>query len=286
MPTREEAANTFLWRERDATKNSISMAARTMYSHGELQDREMQELLFQKGINWNDYPPIFKRGTFVLRRRVERPFTAVELGALPPRHEARSNPALVVERVEVRAVELPPLGRVTNRAACSSTLKSRSRRHDARMRIALVTTDSERLECFEVLKELRTDLVKDRFLETLARMSREGFSLAALWDEGEVRAVCGFRPMEMLATGKLLYVDDLVTASKHRGRGYGATLLTFMKSHAVSLGCAFLELDSGSRRLDAHRFYKAQGLEEIALHFSLPLGGQRKWTEPDLSCPL
>ncbi len=118
VPTREEAANTFLWRERDATKNSISMAARTVYSHAELQDRsgrEMQELLFQKGINWNDYPPFFKRGTFVLRRRVERPFTAEELEALPPRHEARSNPALVVQRVEVRAVELPPFGRLTNR---------------------------------------------------------------------------------------------------------------------------------------------------------------------------
>jgi hypothetical protein len=51
----------------------------------------------------------------------------------------------------------------------------------------------------------------------------------------------------------------------------------------VSLGCAYLELDSGSRRLEAHRFYKAQGLEEIALHFSLSLGDQPKWTEPDLS---
>ena len=70
VPNREEAANTFLWRERDATKNSISMAARMFYSHEELLGRtsnQLQELLHQKGVNWNDYPSFFKRGSFVQR---------------------------------------------------------------------------------------------------------------------------------------------------------------------------------------------------------------------------
>jgi len=118
VPTKDEAANAFLWRERDATKNSISMAARSVYSHAQLQDRtgsEMQELLFQKGINWNDYPAFFKRGTFVLRRTVTRAFTTAELELLPPKHEARRNPELLVERTEVQPVELPPFGKVTNR---------------------------------------------------------------------------------------------------------------------------------------------------------------------------
>ena len=39
VPTLEEAANTFLWRELDATKNSISMAARAYYDHAELHDK-------------------------------------------------------------------------------------------------------------------------------------------------------------------------------------------------------------------------------------------------------
>src|SRR5438552_1942629 len=52
VPTLEEAANTFLWRELDATKNSVSMAARAYYPHAELHDKngsEMKELLWQKG---------------------------------------------------------------------------------------------------------------------------------------------------------------------------------------------------------------------------------------------
>src|SRR5690606_26266119 len=95
VPSREEAANVFLWRERDAIKNSVSMAARHYYSHAQLDHKDasdMQEMLFAKGVNWNDYPAFFKRGTYVQRRVVHRPFTAEELEALPPLHEARSNP--------------------------------------------------------------------------------------------------------------------------------------------------------------------------------------------------
>jgi len=113
-----EAANVFLWRELDATKNSVSMAARAHYPHELLHGKsgaEMQELLFEKGVNWNDYPGFFKRGTFVLRRATTRRFRADELDALPPRHAARTHPDLLVTRHEVRPVEMPPFGRVTNR---------------------------------------------------------------------------------------------------------------------------------------------------------------------------
>ncbi|MEZ4658167.1 MAG: tRNA(His) guanylyltransferase Thg1 family protein [Caldilineaceae bacterium] len=118
VPTLEEAANTLLWREFDATKNSISMAARHYYPHAELHKKtgsEMQEMLWQKGVNWNDYPSFFKRGMFVQRRKVIRTFTADDIMKLPPKHEARTNPALTVERSEVQRVDMPPFAKVINR---------------------------------------------------------------------------------------------------------------------------------------------------------------------------
>ena len=98
-----------------------------------------------------------------------------------------------------------------------------------------------------------------------------GFGLAAVWDP-EIRAVAGFRPLEMFSTGPLLYVDDLVTAEKHRSEGYGEKLLKFLEEKAGTLGCRHLELDSGSERLAAHRFYRRHGLTEVALHFSKATG--------------
>lgn len=62
--------NTFLWRQQDATRNSVQMVAQSLCSHKELQGKninEQQELIFQKGQNWNDYPTFCKRGTFIYK---------------------------------------------------------------------------------------------------------------------------------------------------------------------------------------------------------------------------
>lgn len=146
------------------------------------------------------------------------------------------------------------------------------------MKIAPASTDAEKLACFAVLSELRPSLKREHFLDDLARMSTQGYGLVALWDP-EVRAVAGVRPMEMFSTGPILYVDDLVAAAAHRSRGYGHQLLAFLEGYAQSLGCRFLELDSGDARLDAHRFYRREGMASMALHFSKPLGGRAAWTQ-------
>lgn len=118
VPTLEEAANCILWRELDATKNSISMAAQSVFSHKELQGKhsgEMQEMLFQNGINWNDYPSFFKRGTYIRRVTKRVKFSAAESDKLPTKHEARRNPNLMVERSMVEKTIFPPLIKVGNR---------------------------------------------------------------------------------------------------------------------------------------------------------------------------
>lgn len=119
VPTLDEAANTFLWREFDATKNSISMAARAHFSHKQLDGKhggEMQAMLRDKGVEYNDYPAFFKRGTYIQRRKTTRKFTTDELDKLPPKHEARTNPDLVIERTDYVALDMPPLNTVKNRS--------------------------------------------------------------------------------------------------------------------------------------------------------------------------
>lgn len=71
VPNAVEVANYFVWRQRDATRNSILMAGQTYFSHQELQNRntdEIQEMLHsQHGVNWNGYPDEFKRGRVATR---------------------------------------------------------------------------------------------------------------------------------------------------------------------------------------------------------------------------
>lgn len=83
IPDPIEVANYFLWRQKDCTRNSITMAAQSVYSHTELEGKssnEKQEMLFQKGINWNDYPTRQKRGGFITR--VEREMVMTDFAGI------------------------------------------------------------------------------------------------------------------------------------------------------------------------------------------------------------
>jgi tRNA(His) guanylyltransferase len=68
IPSRVEVENYFIWRQQDATRNSISSVAQSLYSHKELNGKktnDMQEMIFQKGINWNDFDFRKKRGAVI-----------------------------------------------------------------------------------------------------------------------------------------------------------------------------------------------------------------------------
>lgn len=62
----EEVTNLIYWRQLDATRNSIQLAGQSYFSHSQLQGKscsKIQDMLFtEKGINWNDYATVFKRG--------------------------------------------------------------------------------------------------------------------------------------------------------------------------------------------------------------------------------
>jgi tRNA(His) 5'-end guanylyltransferase len=70
----EEVTNCVLWRQQDATRNSISSLAQSKFSHKELQGKsssQMQDMLMEKfGINWNDLTIPEKRGTAVYKRTI------------------------------------------------------------------------------------------------------------------------------------------------------------------------------------------------------------------------
>ena len=76
IPDSMEVENYFVWRQQDATRNSISMTAQAHIPHKDLQGKgcdEMQEMLFQRaGVNRNDMPAGFKRGRCAVRTVTEK----------------------------------------------------------------------------------------------------------------------------------------------------------------------------------------------------------------------
>ena len=70
---KEEVTNLIYWRQLDATRNSIQMVGQANFSHKELQNKScnmIQDMLHeQKGINWNDFPTVCKRGTACIKNK-------------------------------------------------------------------------------------------------------------------------------------------------------------------------------------------------------------------------
>lgn len=90
VPSLKEAYHAILWRQQDATKNAISMAAQSMFSHKSLQGLhgpEMQEKMWkEKGVNFNDYPSFFKRGVFAKRVSRTRSMSEQDYQRIPEEH--------------------------------------------------------------------------------------------------------------------------------------------------------------------------------------------------------
>ena len=74
---KEEVTNLIYWRQLDAIRNSIQMVGQANFSHKELQNKscnDIQDMLHeQKGINWNDYPTVCKRGTAIIYINYQNP---------------------------------------------------------------------------------------------------------------------------------------------------------------------------------------------------------------------
>lgn len=68
---KEEVCNYMLWRQQDATRNSILSVGQANFSHKDLHGKScnnIQDMLMtQKGINWNDYSTTLKRGSCCIK---------------------------------------------------------------------------------------------------------------------------------------------------------------------------------------------------------------------------
>lgn len=69
---KEEVVNCLIWRQQDATRNSIQSVGQANFSHKQLNGKSCNDiqdmLMLEKGINWNDYPTHLKRGSCCIKK--------------------------------------------------------------------------------------------------------------------------------------------------------------------------------------------------------------------------
>jgi GNAT superfamily N-acetyltransferase len=119
-----------------------------------------------------------------------------------------------------------------------------------------------------VLAELRPHLTPQSLAAVYAEGHAQGLRFSAAYDEGRCVGVAGWRVVSSTSAIRTLYVDDLVTTAAQRSKGVGLALLSDLSERAEAQGCRVLALDSGTQRVDAHRFYLRERMAITAFHFT------------------
>jgi len=136
-----------------------------------------------------------------------------------------------------------------------------------------LTSQTDILEAFPVMKQLRTHLDLDMYLDLIMdAQENERYKLFALFKDDKIVAVTGFKPMITLYYGRFVWVCDLVTDQSMRSKGYGEKLLTFVHTWADQHHYQSVALSSGLQREDAHRFYEEKmNYEKVSFVFKTTL---------------
>jgi GNAT superfamily N-acetyltransferase len=117
-----------------------------------------------------------------------------------------------------------------------------------------------------VHRQLRTALPPE-YEAKMKRVFAGGARMCVAVEGADVAGVAVYRMYENTFYGKQLYVDDLVTDDKRRSSGVGRALLGHLEQKARAAGFDNLTLDSGTQRLQAHRFYFREGMAVTSFHF-------------------
>lgn len=121
-----------------------------------------------------------------------------------------------------------------------------------------------------VHRQLRPQLPDD-YAEKMRRVFADGARMCVAVRDERVAGVAVYRVHENTFDGVQMYVDDLVSDETQRSQGIGRALLDHLQRRAREVGCAKFNLDSGTQRQQAHKFYFREGMVVTSFHFGKAL---------------
>jgi GNAT superfamily N-acetyltransferase len=110
----------------------------------------------------------------------------------------------------------------------------------------------------QVHRQLRPQLPVD-YSAKMRQVFLDGGEMCLAVLDQSVVGLAVFREFENTHVGRRFYIDDLVTDEAERSNGAGRALIAYLEQVARARGCPGLDLESGTHRSRAHRFYFREG---------------------------
>lgn len=120
---------------------------------------------------------------------------------------------------------------------------------------------------YDVLSQLRTDLSYKEFEDLIYDMRHMEYKMIGIMEGEELITYAGVAIQTNLYHKRHLFVFDLVTDVKYRGKKYGDLMLEYLRDYAKMGMCENIVLSSWFAREDAHKFYENHGFKKVSYVF-------------------
>ncbi|MDQ1263307.1 MAG: hypothetical protein QG559_308 [Campylobacterota bacterium] len=120
---------------------------------------------------------------------------------------------------------------------------------------------------YEVASQLRSALSYKEFEDLVYDMRDMNYKMIGIMEKEELVTYAGVAVQTNLYHKRHLFVFELVTDERHRGKGYGGKMLEYLYDYAKTGMCQNIVLSSGFAREDAHRFYETNGFIKTSFVF-------------------
>jgi len=117
----------------------------------------------------------------------------------------------------------------------------------------------ELLTAYEVISQLRVDLSYKEFEDLIYDMRDMEYKMLGIMNGEELITYAGVAVQTNLYHKRHLYVFELVTDEKYRGKKYGKMMLDYLYDYAKIGMCENIVLSSGLQKEEAHNFYEKNG---------------------------
>ncbi len=109
---------------------------------------------------------------------------------------------------------------------------------------------------YTVVSQLRTELSYEDYEDLIYDMRHMEYKMFGVFEKEKLITYAGVAIQTNLYHKRHLYVFDLVTDEKFRGKKYGEMMLEYLHDYAKLGMCESIVLSSGFAREDAHKFYE------------------------------
>lgn len=138
-----------------------------------------------------------------------------------------------------------------------------------KFQIIEIKQEEEIEKCWEVISLLRPHLDQNNWIKIILEMMKnEKYSIAAIADENKFVAFAGYRMMNSLHSGHIIYIDDLCTLETHRGKGLATQLLDYVEDISRKMNLDAVVLDTDFHNNTAQKVYFKNGFKLVAVHLA------------------